>query len=178
MTAMVEKRRPKAIPAIGIALGLVIALAAVLFWRVPAESQSLGADVRFAAAPAGAVSVSPAGPLLTASRLLPGHSATDRFELRNLTGRPLRVRLRALPSGPALDRALRVDVAAAGHQLAAGRLGELRSFASGAPLTLPVEGSREVELRAELLRAAGRDHEGQIIDVMLEFEARRAGAVR
>lgn len=159
MTAMVERRRTRAIPAIGVALGLAIALAAVMSWRIPASSQSLGAEVRFMAAPAGEVSISPAGPLLTARRLAPGDSASGRFTVRNLTGEPLRVRLRALPSAHGLDRALRVRFTSGGRRLAAGRLGKLRSFQSGAPLRLPRGESREVELRAALVPAAGRDHE-------------------
>lgn len=172
------RRSTKLVPAIGVALGLVIALAAVLSWRVSAAGESLGAEVRFVAAPAGEVSISPGGVLLTARRLAPGDSATGRFEVRNMTGSPLRVRLRALPSERSLDGALRVEFTAQGRKIAAGRLGELRSFGSGEGLSLPRGASREVALRAELNRAAGRAHEGQIVDVSLELEARRPGATR
>ena len=175
---MITTYNSRAIPVIGVALGLGVALAAVLSWRIPASSQSLGAELRFVPAATGEVSISPDGPLLTARGLAPGDSAGRRFRLENVAGRPLRVRLRALPSQRALDRALQVELTAAGRRIYAGRLGELRSFASGGALNLPRKGSVEVEMRARLDRGAGPDHEGQIVDVTMELQARAAGGPR
>src|SRR5262245_9888621 len=96
MTAKLTSNRAARI--LGIALGLALAAVALLSWRVPGGEHTLGADVRFEALQTGPVGVAPLHSFVSTPSLLPGKTVAGDVSVRNQTGVPLSVKLRALPS--------------------------------------------------------------------------------
>ena len=155
----------------GLTVGLAVAVALVVTWRVPATSGTLGADVKLVATPPGELTLKPAGAFLEGRRLTAGGAAaTGRLELRNITARTLAVRVRLLPSVADLDGALRIELEDAGRPVAIGRLGGLRRASRPALRIGPGE-SRRLDARAFVIRRAG-DYEGRMVDVTVELRAR------
>ncbi len=156
---------------IGLTVGLAVAAALLMTWRVPATSGALGAELTLVATPPGELTLRPAGAFLHGRRLTAGGAAaTGRLEVRNITGRRLAVRVRLLPAAPDLDRALRVELEDAGRLVAVGRLGALRRWSRGAFELRPGE-SRRLDARAFLVEHAS-GYEGRMVDVTLELRAR------
>ena len=84
---------------LGLAVGLLIALVAVLSWRVDSEGAGLGAELRMTAVPPGELVVEPSSPFLVGRGLQPGgDGATGELRVRNISPRPVEVQVRALPS--------------------------------------------------------------------------------
>jgi hypothetical protein len=154
---------------VGLAVGLVLALAAVLSWRIAAEGAAVGAEVRFVAAPPGELTAAPVGAFLAARRLRPGGVANGQLALRNITGAPVSVRMRGLPSVRALDRPLRVEVKDGEEVIFRGRLGGLRSWTRG--VVLAKGARRALATRVWLPAGAGRAVAGAIVDVTVELWA-------
>jgi hypothetical protein len=152
---------------IGLAVGLVLALAAVLSWRIPAEGAGLGADARFVAVPPGELTLEPSGAFLSARRLRPGDGADGRLSVRNIAGAPVAVRVRGLPSARDLDRLLTVELEAGGARLFRGPLGDLREWTR--PVVLDRGEARAIEARARLSEAAGTRAAGAEVDVTVEL---------
>ena len=156
---------------IGLAIGLFLALVAVLSWRVPAEGAGLGAEVRMTAMPPGEVMVDPTSPFLVGRRLQPGgEDAAGELRVRNIAPRAVEVQLRVLPSSRDLDRLLRVELTAGGRTLSEGTLAELRSWTTQG-VRLEDGEQRTLEARAWLPEGAAGDHEGVNLDVTLELRA-------
>jgi hypothetical protein len=130
----------------GLAIGLLLALGAVLSWRVAAEGATVGAEARFLAVPPGELTVAPAGTFVSARQLRPGGAVRGELRLRNITGAPVSVRLRALPSGRDLDRLLRVDLGRGERRALPARVW-LPASADGAAAGAAVDVT--VELRVE-----------------------------
>jgi hypothetical protein len=150
----------------GLAIGLVLALAAILSWRIPAEGAGPGADARFVAVPPGELTLSPAGAFLSARRLEPGgRAARGRLAVSNVSGRPVVVRLRFLPSSRDLDRALHVRIESEGSVAFGGTLGRLRGWTPVARLARGE--ARTLQVRAWLASKA----EGSAVDVTVEARA-------
>jgi hypothetical protein len=158
---------------LGIALGVALAGAALAAWRVPGGESTLGADVRVDAVQTGEIGVSPLRPFVTAVSLLPGAHADGNVALRNQTGVPLRVRLRALPSTPDLDPLLRVRIENGSQTLFTGSLGELRR-ADSAPVLLAPGASRKLSVRVSLPAGVRSGFQGRIVDVTLQIDSVRA----
>jgi hypothetical protein len=147
---------------IGLALGLVLALAAVLSWRIPGGTTALGAQARFVAVAPGELTLAPAGSFLT---LRPSSgSARGSLSLRNIAGAPLTVELRARPSSRELDRWLRVRIGGRGVRLRAlRRWTRVASLAPGERRRLPASAR---------LPATARDRAaGALVDVTVEVRA-------
>jgi hypothetical protein len=157
---------------VGIALGICLAAAALVSWRVPGGERTLGADVRMEALQTGPVGVAPLQPFLTQPSLMPGQSASGSATLRNQTGVPLVLRLRALPSVPDLDRLLRVRVSTGATTLYDGELGGLR--AGSAPLRVASARTADVHVTASLPAAVRSGFQGRIVDVSLQIDSRPA----
>src|SRR5215467_9144819 len=138
----------------GILLGVCLAAVALLSWRVQGGERTLGADVRFEALQTGPVGVAPIQPFVSTPSLLPGKETAGKVTLRNQTGVPLALRLRALPSTPDLDTALRVRMSAGAKTLYDGPLSGLRTgsqplrLASGRIAPVQVEASIPAEVRS------------------------------
>lgn len=148
----------------GLALGLLLALGAVLSWRVAAEGPSAGAEVRLLAVPPGELTVAPDGAFLAARGLRPGGPAAHgELSLANITGSPVAVRVRGLPSGRDLDRLLRVKV----RGVFAGRLGQLRAWTR--PFAMGERERRVLDVRVWLPASAAGAAAGAAVDVTVEL---------
>jgi hypothetical protein len=163
--------KPQALRAGGLALGIAVAALLVLAFRVPAEGGPLGAGMRLTTVAPGELEVSPTGTLLNARRLLPGADpAQATLDLRNVTGKDLRVRLRGLPANRDLDRLARLEVLApGGRALVRGPLARFRDWT--AALRLPRSGSAGLTVRAWIPASVRTGFEGRDVDVTVEMRA-------
>lgn len=158
---------------LGIALGIVLAALALVSWRVPGGARTLGADVRVEALQTGALGVSPLHPFVSTPSLVPGHRAGGRVSVRNQTGVPLRVRIRALPSTRELDGLLRVRVASGTLALYDGDLSGLRTRGT-LPLRMAAAQRRALQVEVSLPAAIRRGYQGRIVDITLQLVSARA----
>jgi hypothetical protein len=156
---------------LGILLGVAIAAVALLSWRVPGGERTLGADVRMEALQTGPVGVAPLHAFLSTPSLLPGQAVAGKLALRNQTGVPLMLRLRALPSTRDLDSLLQVRVSAGTHTLYDGGLNGLRT-AGSAPLRVASARSAQLQVRAMLPSGVRSGFQGRIVDVTLQIDSR------
>ena len=169
-TSSTHSRRAKLL---GIALGVVLAGAALAAWRVPGGASTLGADVRVDAVQTGEIGVSPLRPFVNAGSLLPGSHADGNVALRNQTGVLMRVRVRALPSSPDLDPLLRVRIVSGAQNLFTGSLGRLRR-AGSAPIALAPGASRQLSVRVSLPAGLRSGYQARIVDVTLQVDSARS----
>lgn len=147
--------------AIGLACGLALFAVALHSWAIASTGSALGTDIGVAAVASGELEVS-SGLLLHAAGLQPGGApATGVTRMRNITGAPVRVRIRALPSTRALDGVLELTATVGGRRIEVGRTW------SAARIRIGVRRTRSLRLRARLLRPA----QGLIADVTLELDA-------
>ena len=147
--------------AIGLGCGLAVMALAVHSWAIASTGAALGADLGVAAVAPGELQIG-SGLALQAHGLQPGdRPVTGHVRVRNITGVPVRVRIRALPSTRALDGALDLTATARGRRIA------LRRTWSAALFRLGVRESTPLRLRARLLHAA----QGLLAAVTLEFDA-------
>jgi hypothetical protein len=158
---------------LGILLGVVLAGAALAAWRVPGGESTLGADIRVDAVQTGEIGVSPVRPFVNAASLLPGGSAAGHVALRNQTGVPLRVRLRALPSTPDLDSLAQMRIESGSRTLFTGSLGELRRAGTG-PLALAPGASRKLHVGISLPTGLRSGYQGRIVDITLQLDSAKA----
>jgi hypothetical protein len=158
---------------LGAVLGICLAAAALISWRVPGGERTLGADVSVEALETGEVGVAPPRPFVSVPSLVPGASASGAVTLRNQTGVRLALRLRALPSTHDLDPILGVRVSSGGRTLYDGNLGGLRA-AGARPLRLAPAESARIQVRASLPKGLRSGFQGRIVDVSLEIDSRRA----
>ncbi|HEY2604326.1 MAG TPA: hypothetical protein VGI67_22395 [Thermoleophilaceae bacterium] len=156
---------------LGILLGVLLAATALVSWRVPGGQRTLGADVQIEALQTGAIGVAPIHPFVSVPSLLPGKSSSGSVTLRNQTGVPMSVRLKAQPSVPDLDRALQIHVASGANVLYDGPLAGLRGGTS--PLRLASGESRVLSLRASLPASLHAGYQGRIVDISLGISAGR-----
>lgn len=163
--------RSRMLRAAGLICGLAIVAAGVHSWAIASTGAALGADVAITAIAPGELQITPSGYALSATAMHPGQApARGTVRLRNITGRTLHVRFRALPSTRELDGALRLTMAARGRRLHGGTADTLRGW-STRRLSIAVGDSVALELTAAIGRAAP----GLIADVALEFDARTVG---
>jgi hypothetical protein len=158
---------------IGFVLGVSLAVTAVLGWRLPRGTGRLGADVAIAFLQTGELQLAETTPLITASGLRPGASATGTVDVRNSSGSRLSVSVTAEPSITDLDRLLWIDITAAGERLFRGPLGELRDGA-GRRFTISPLQTRTLDVRAWLPATVTDGFEGRIDQVNLTFQPRVA----
>jgi hypothetical protein len=164
-------RRDTVLRSAAFALGIVVALAAVVAWRVPPGHGVLGADVIVASANTGEVHTDPVGPFLSAAGLQPSAEAdavVEELALTNISALPQVVRLRALPDGSDLDGVLWISIDADGTELFRGPLGELRSASPGS-VTIASGQTRTLEVEVWIPRDAGDGFRGRIVAIDLEL---------
>ena len=136
--------------------------------RVPATPPPRGLDVSVVTAMAGRLQVSPVGTIARAEDLRAPDSALGRITLTNVTRRAVALRLRALPSTPELDDAVRVSVQVGGIPVRRTTLGRLR--ADTAPIRL--EPGLRTQVSVRLWLTPGADYAGRTVDVVLELPTR------
>lgn len=153
---------------VGFLLGLSVAMAAVLAWRVPAGSGSLGTDLAVVALPTGELQLSTTGPVVIASGMHPGVAATGSVDVRNHSGSELRIRVAAEPSIRDLDDLLWVEIDGDGRDLFRGTVGELREGASRGFSLQPGE-TTTLGIRGWLPTSVESGYQGRIIDIGIVF---------
>ena len=161
----------------GFVLGLVLALAIVLAWRVPASTGRLGLDVRVAVNQSGELHVEPVGTFVSGTGLeatAGRDTAHGKTTVTNQTGSKLDVRVRALPSSHDVDRLLLVDVRAGDELLYRGPLGGLRSWSRDAVRVGPAH-RFPLDVRVRVPASAGNGYRGRIEDVTLELRSTPVG---
>jgi hypothetical protein len=161
---------------LGLAAGVVLAVAALYAWRVATVPIGAGASVSFTAVPTGELAVSQQDAFLRAPALIPsspGGGASAQVVVRNQSPAAVAVVLRALPTSDDLDEALHLKVSAGGAVVFEGPLGGLRRwtsrvlvFTSGASEAFTVDTWIPVGLRS-----GWRGHD---VDVSLQLKARPA----
>ena len=154
---------------LGILVGVAIAAIAVISWRVPGGERTLGTDVRVEALQTGEIGVAPLHPFVSASSLLPGRSVSGDVTVRNQTGVPLALRLRALPSERDMDGLLVVRLSAGARTLYDGKLGGLSTTGSG-PLPLRPATSKRLHVTVSLPASVRTGFQGRIVDVSLQID--------
>jgi hypothetical protein len=154
---------------VGILVGVAIAIALLIAWRVPGGERTLGADVRIEALQSGEIGAQPLHPFVSSPSLLPGASAAGDVTVRNQTGVPLALRLRALPSTRDLDQLLVVRVNAGKRALYDGNLAGLRMGAT-APLVLKAASAQRLHVTASLPAGLRTGFQGRILDVSLQID--------
>jgi hypothetical protein len=170
-------RSDMAVRGAALLLGLLLSLGAVIAWRVPPGTGRLGADVVFSSGPIGELDVGPTGPFLSATSLHPGsesHAPSSELDVQNITGVPLGVRMRGLPSGDDLDGLLWVRIDAGASRVFRGPLEDLRPWT--APMTLASGEDRTLTVRTWLPDDEDDGYMGRIEQVSLEFAADRLSA--
>lgn len=158
--------------AAGLVLGLSLAVAVVVGWRVPASEGTLGLDLRIVANPSGELKVDPVGPIAVGRGLEPreGRAVEGATAVTNQTPRELSVRLRALPTSKDLDDLLLLRVTVDGTPLDQTSLRRLRVGTPSAFTLAPGE-TRKLGVRAWLPASVRTGYQGRIEDVALEYTA-------
>jgi hypothetical protein len=151
----------------GLTAGLVASVVAVAGWRTPPAHGELGLDLAMTYQPDPSLEVKPAGRVLSGTAMKPGESVEGQLSARNITGVPLALRVRALPSIADLDRSLVVHLDADGRSIYNGPLGSLRT-ATAAPVRLASGATSRLHVRAELPGGAG-GWQGRIEKIVLEL---------
>lgn len=165
---MTRRRPSRAARFAGVACGLAAAALAIHSWAVASTGPALGTDLTIAAAAPGELSLDGSGAVLQASAMRLGSApATGSLRVRNITGAPVHVRLRALPSTREADDVLELTATSRGRPILAGSVGTQRRW-SARGLRIGVHGSAVLRFGARLRRPA----EGLIADVTLELRAR------
>ncbi len=158
--------------ALAVAVGVAIVVVLVVVAR-PAGGHGgvLPASLRIAAGQDGAVAITPAAPaaLLEDSHLRPGRHIVGGMTLRNQTGGPLELGLRAEPSSTALDGITRVRISAGAEAIFDSTLGALRE-GTDAALRIGPGRSRSVQVAAWIPAAEPTGYEGRRVDVQLAIE--------
>jgi hypothetical protein len=157
---------------LGVLVGVSVAVLALVSWRVPGGERTLGTDLRIEALQTGEIGVAPLHPFVSAPSLLPGSSVAGDLTVRNQTGVPLALRLRALPSVRDLDRLLVVRVSAGSRTLYDGSLGVLRA-AGTQPLALRGPMAQRLHVSASLPPGVRSGFQGRIVDVSLQIATER-----
>lgn len=161
---------------LGLAAGVVLAVAALFAWRVPTVPTGVGAAVSFTASPSGELAVSQGDAFLKAPALIPSSPSggtSGRVVVTNQSPATLTVQVRALPRSDDLDDLLHVEVSAGEAVVYEGSLGGLRRwssrvlvFASGASQVFTVQAWIPVTVHA--------GWRSQRADVLLQLKARPA----
>ena len=135
-------------------------------WHAVAPVEPAAA-VRVTVAPTGAIEVDPTGVLIDEPALRPSATADGEVQIRNITGVPLNVRLKARSEGLGLDDALALEVRAGEMLVFDDLLGELR----GGATMFQLASGQSVTVSALAALADGRDAAGRSADVIVDLES-------
>jgi hypothetical protein len=156
--------------AAGFALGLGVVVLALLAWRLPTVRPDLGAETAFSIAPTGELEVQQSGVFLDAKGLRPGSAAqTGANAIRNQTGKPLAVSLRALPAARDLDELVSVHVSSGATTIFSGKLGALRDWTR--PLRLASGERAPLRLRVSIPSTVRAGYSARIESIPLELRS-------
>ena len=154
------------VSAVAIGLGIVVAL--ILMAR-PAGGHGgvMAATMRFTAVQDGTIAVVPAAPkpLFSSGPMRPGSDAGGKMRLRNESGKPLDVSVRATPSSTALDGIAHVRITSAAGTIADTTLQALRQGSDSVRIA-PGE-SATLRVRAWIPADTETGYEGRRVSVEL-----------
>ncbi|HEX2304235.1 MAG TPA: hypothetical protein VHH57_11480 [Gaiella sp.] len=161
---------------LGLVAGVLLAVAALLAWRVPAAPTGPGAAVTITATPTGELAVSQHDAFLSAPALIPSSpagGASAQVVVTNQSPIVLAVVMRALPSTDVLDETLHVEVAAGEAVVYSGSLEGLRTWTRRVLVFTP-GASQALTVEAWIPTDTPTDPRGQEVDVSLELKTRPA----
>ena len=162
------RRRERRVRLTGATAGLALVALALPMTQVPGGAAPPSADVTLRVAAGPEVAVSAPASARVAELVAGGRDLHFVARLRNLTGRDVRVGVRARADAPGLDRALLVAVHAPGGGAAPATLAALRAAPAGAA-RIPSGGTVSVEVRARLDAPHAAEAGGRAADVTLDF---------
>lgn len=164
--------------AAALGLGLLVAAAIVLAGRTDrTDAVASAAAVTVSLQVPGELERRDRGPLAAAASLRPGGRTRWSATVRNQTGSPLVLAVRAMPSQPDLDRLLRVAVTSGEGTIASGTLGDLRTARRDAA-PLPAGATRTLAVDAWLPRDVPSGWQARVVDVPIDLTARGTGGSR
>jgi hypothetical protein len=135
---------------------------------IPSEGAP-GANVTFQAEPTTGLEMSPAGSFGEGLDLRPGAApAEGTVSIRNVSGSPLVVRARALPSAEDLDRRMRVEVTAGDTVVYSGMLAGLRDGTGG--FTVAAGHAVNLHVSAAIEDWVTRKYQGLVDHIAFEFD--------
>jgi hypothetical protein len=157
---------------IGFLTGLAIAMAAIIAWRIPPGTGTLGTDLLIAAIPSGEIQVFSPGPFVSGTGMRPGPESegpAGSVEVRNITGQALPVAVKLTVNIADLDSLLWIELRTGERELYRGPVGKIAN--GDAPtFTLRSGQSATVDVRAWLPTSVSSGFEGRIATVDLTFE--------
>ena len=168
-------RFPHILPrALGLFVGLTIAVAIVQAVRVPVAQGQLGANLTITVAPHGEMLIEPTGEVLRARNMIPvapGEADHASVKLTNRTDRRMMFRpVMGRQKVRVLNRRVRVRLEVDGKRLWGGWLADLRK--GGARFGMRPKQVRLVTVRA-WVPAGMRGHEARAVEATLGFRAAR-----
>ncbi len=152
----------------GLVLGAAACCVLLLGTHISRPPGALDAALTLTSSPTGELAVQPAGTVLAARDLQPGRPpARGSLRVRNQTGVPLDVRLRARPASGDLDDDARLRITAGTAMIFDGTVGALRD--GSRRLTVPPGDWRRLRLAVSLAPSGSQSAEGRSDDVALEL---------
>lgn len=159
----------------GLVLGAVACTVLLVAPRISRPAGAVSAALTLTAAPTGEIGVTPVGTVLAQGALAPGAPpARGAMVVRNQTGVPLALTLRAKPASGDLDDVVRLRITGGAATLFDGSLARLR--AGTRPVLLPPGAGRRLRLTATLRSGAPDDFEGRTDEVALEITSVATGS--
>lgn len=156
---------------VALLVGLAIAAALVSSWRIDNGGTAAPARVEIVTSPSEQIAMSPAGVTAEAQKLIPSlpeDGLRRRVNLRNATGDPLDIRVKALVDTPLLGQELRLDIRAGALQVYGGTLAGLASGSQ--PFSLDPAQSLDLEVVAWIPEeTASEAWSGRSVSVNLEL---------
>ena len=160
--------------ALAFVAGLATVAGAVLGWRLPPRSQSMGVELTMAASAPRPLAISPPGPVLRGRAMkatTARRAARGVIRMTNRGRHALRLRIRALANRRALDDELVYAISTSGLSVFRGTQRQLRAWTSRS-LLLPAGARRTLSVSTWLARAPARHAADSIVDVTLEIRGR------
>jgi hypothetical protein len=155
----------------GVAAGLAIVAVGLPTLRVGAGDATPTSDLTVRIAPSAEIApATPTRPVLRAPSLAagPGGTSSGTTSVRNQTGSPRTVGVRALPDGGDLDLAVKLRVSSGRLLLADETIGALRA-GSNPVLRLSAGAVAPITVRASMDPSRAREAGGRTVDVTLQL---------
>lgn len=154
--------------------GIVLGAGSLLMWQVEGGDVEPPAKLALASTLARDLTIEPADTELASRKLRPSapeDGVVGAMTARNATGRPLSVRVRAMPETGDLDRAVAVHLRAGAQMLFSGPLVALRR-GTKAPFILDRDASITISMRAWIPEGADAGWQARSDKVVLELVTR------
>jgi hypothetical protein len=152
-------------------IGFAAFTLALWSWQIPPAGGALGTTVRFAAIPPGEIAATPTGSFGVGRVLQPGRGqARGELTLINVSGKPLSVHARTVPSNGDLDHMVQVKLTAGRWALDSGTLTTRPTWSTSA-IVLPPRTRITLGIEAWLPPSVRAGYEGRDVVVTVELQA-------